>query len=257
VGRSTKDADEELACLVLRTVLGAPVERVDKSPLQGHHDLEIYYPDGRIGAGEVVSARDPQWTNLEAALSRRGYMQDAELARLWFVLVRPGRSVKRMQPHVPSLLRQLESQGIDKVFDSDHSDMRLTLKKLGIESCSSTQPTSMHRPGFYLMPNVLTAWVGNGDDVVQFCQSFLADDVGSAKTDKLRRAETADERHVVIILTADQLGPHAAVDTGELPSHPPDLPQGVGWLWVIASKSPPIRVVYWSPAGRWSESVVG
>jgi hypothetical protein len=162
-----------------------------------------------------------------------------------------------MQPYVPPLLRQLESQGIEKVADSDHGDVRLILKKLGIESCSSTQPTAKHPPGFYLMPNVLTAWVGSGDDVVQFCESFLTDDVGSSKADKLRRAETADERHVVIILTADQLGPHTAVDTGELPTHPPDLPQGVDWLWVIASKSPPVRAVYWSPAGQWSETLVG
>ncbi len=256
MGRSTKDTDEELACLVLRTVLATRVERVDRSPLQGHHDLEIYYPDGRIGAGEVVSARDPIWTKLEAALSRRGYTEHAELTRLWFVLVRPGRSLKRMQSYVPSLLRELESQGIDKVADSGNGDMQVALKRLGIESCSSTQPTTMHPAGFFLMPNILTAWVGNGDDVLQFCESFLADDLGGSKADKLRRAETADERHVVIILTAEQLGPHTAVDTGELPTHSPDLPQGVDWLWVIASKSPPIRAVYWSPAGRWSEAVV-
>jgi len=30
--------------------------------------------------------------------------------------------------------------------------MQVTLKRLGIESCSSTQPTAMHPPGFFLMP---------------------------------------------------------------------------------------------------------
>ena len=64
MGWSTKEADEELACLVLRTALRTPVERVDRSPLQGYHDLEIQYPDGRVGAGEVVSTRHPQWMKL-------------------------------------------------------------------------------------------------------------------------------------------------------------------------------------------------
>ncbi len=255
VGRSTKDADEELARLVLRTALDCRVERVDKRPLQGHHDLEIYYSDGRLGVGEVVSTRDPIWTELTDAVSGRSYSKRAELTYLWFVLIRPETSLKRIQSQVPSLLRQLENQGIDKVTRSGYGDIQAMLKKLGIDSCSSCQPTAKHPPGFYLMSNVLAAWVGNGDGVMQFCEGFLANDSGRSKVDKLRRAE-ADEKHVVIILTTDQLGPHTAVDTGELPTHPPDLPQGLDWLWVIASKSPPIRTIYWSPAGQWSEVVV-
>jgi hypothetical protein len=68
--------------------------------------------------------------------------------------------------------------------------MQVTLMKLGIESCSSTLPTDVHNPGFFMMPNVLTAWVGEGDDAVQFCESFLADDLGSSKVAKLRRGES-------------------------------------------------------------------
>lgn len=109
VGRSTKDADEELASLVLGTALDARVERVDKWPLQGHHDLEIYYSDGRLGVGEVVSTRDPIWTELTDAVSGRGYSKRAELTYLWFVLIRPGTSLKRIQSQVPSLLRRLEN----------------------------------------------------------------------------------------------------------------------------------------------------
>ncbi len=90
---------------------------------------------------------------------------------------------------------------------------------------------------------------------MQFCENFLISDSGRPKVDKVRRAE-ADERHVVILLTPDQLGPHTAIDTGELPTHSPDLPKGLDWLWVIASKPPPIRAIYWNPAGHWSEAVV-
>jgi hypothetical protein len=254
VGRSTKDADEELACLVLGAVLDTRVKRVDKSPLQGHHDLEIYYSDDRLGAGEVVSTRDPIWMKLVDAFSGRGYTKCAELTRLWFVVVKPKTSLKKMQSHVPSLLDRLESQRIDKVSSSGHGDIQDMLKRLGIDFCSSSQPTAKHPPGFYLMPNARAAWVGNGENVRQFCEDFLADKPGRSKVDKLRRAK-ADERHLVIILTMDQVGPHTAVDTGELPVNPPDLPQGIDWLWVIASKSTPIRTIYWNPVTQWSEVV--
>jgi len=217
MGQSTKNADEELACLVLGTVLNTRVERVDKSPLQGHHDLEIYYSDGRLGVGEVVSTRDPIWTELIDAVSSRGYAKRPELTRLWFVLVRPGTSLKRVQSHVPALLFQLESQGIDKVSHSGYGHIQTMLKKLGIDSCPSTRPTAKHPPGYYLMPRVLAAWAGDGDGVMQFCESFLASDPGRSKVDILLHPK-ADERHVVILLTTDQLGPHTAVDTGELPN---------------------------------------
>ena len=251
---STKDADEELACLVLGTVLGVPVERVDKEPLQGHHDLEIYYPDGRIDAGEVVSVRDPQWMRLIHSLSCRSYTECANLTRLWFVLVKPAASLKDLE--IPSLLRELEAEGIDRISDLGYASMQLMLRKLGIENCSSSAPTERHPPGFYVMPKVLTAFVGDGDGAVQFCERLLATDLGRSKVDKLRRAE-ATERHLVIILTPHQLGPHTAIHTGEMPTQPPDLPYGVDWLWLIAAEwSAGTRVIYLSPAGQWAETVV-
>ncbi len=252
---STKERDEALACLVLQTVLGVRVERVDQSPLQGHHDLEICYTDGRIDAAEVVSARDPQWMRLSQAIAHRSYMGHADLTRLWFVLVKPTASLKELR--VPALLRELESQGINQISDLGYGSVHLRLRNLGIESCFSTAPTEDHPVGFFMMPNVLTAWIGNGNDVVQFCNAFVADDLGSRKVAKLRRAEMVTERHLVNILTPDQLGPHTAVHTGEIPTQPPDLPHGVEWLWIIAGEwSAATRAIYWSPAGQWSEALV-
>ncbi len=252
--RSTKDADEDLACLVLSTVLDTHVKRVDESPLQGHHDLQIYYSDRRIGVGEVVSTRDPAWTKLIRAASGRGYTKCADLARLWFVVVKPGKSLKRMTPQIPLLLRQLEDQGIDRVSHSGCGDISAILKRLGIDFCTSSQSTPKHPPGFYIMPSAVAAWVGDGESVRQFCENSLADR-GRSKVRKVLQAK-ADERHLVIILTMDQVGPHTAIDTGELPVYPPNLPQGIDWLWAVASKSTPIRAIYWSPAGRWSDVVI-
>jgi len=255
VGQSTKEADEALACLVLGTVLRAPVELVDKEPLQGHHDLEIRYPHGRIDAGEVVSARDPQWQRLIHSIPRRSYTECADLTRLWFVLVKPTASLKDLD--IPSLLRELEDEGLDQVSDLGHASMEMMLRSLHIEFCSSTRPTPDHPPGFFLVPKILTAMFGDGDNAVQFVGGFTAGALCSSKAAKLRRAEAASERHLVIILTPEQLGPHTAIHTGEMPTQPPDLPQGVDWLWVIAAEwSAATRVIYWSPAGQWSETVV-
>jgi hypothetical protein len=34
---------------------------------------------------------------------------------------------------------------------------------------------------------------------------------------------------------------------------PPELPDGIDWLWIISSKAPPIRTVYWERLAGWSE----
>jgi len=154
-------------------------------------------------------------------------------------------------------LRELEDEGLDQVSDLGHASMEMMLRSLHIEFCSSTRPTPDHPPGFFLVPKILTAMFGDGDNAVQFVGGFTAGALCSSKAAKLRRAEAASERHLVIILTPEQLGPHTAIHTGEMPTQPPDLPQGVDWLWLIAAEwSAATRVIYWSPAGQWSETVV-
>lgn len=259
---STKDTDEELAGLVLESALRAPVARVDKRPLQGMHDLEVRYADGRLGAGEVVSARDETRTELETAAARRGFAKCNELTRLWMVIVKPEAILKNIHPHMPSLLSQLECLGIDRIRGFDHRyapdgfrSLAIDLDNLGIESCFSSRPTLKHPPGFYLWPGILAAWVRDGDSATEFCEQLLADSACEDVLDKLRRSN-ADERHAVIILTFAQVGPHTAIDTGVLPSRPPRLPDGIDWLWIIASKAPPVRAVYWKPEAGWSQVAV-
>ncbi len=68
---STKDADEDLASLVLRTVLGVAVAVHDDRSGHSKYDLQIRYPAGRIGAAEVVSTRDQNRTALVQAVAKR------------------------------------------------------------------------------------------------------------------------------------------------------------------------------------------
>ena len=126
---------------------------------------------------------------------------------------------------------------------------------LGIGSCWSAVPTPKHPPGFYGTPDAFGAWVGDAESVRKFCEEFLADEKQADVLAKLRQAE-ADERHAVIILTADEPGPLTAIDGGALPASAPDLPPEVDWLWVVASHSLPARAVFWRPGGPWSEVVI-
>lgn len=259
---STKDADEELACLILKTALRTSVRRVDKGPLQGMYDLEVRYPDGRLGAAEVVSARDETRTALEKAAVRLGYTMCNELTRHWMVVVKPDAILKNIHPRMPPLLSQLEDLGIEhmrainhKYVLSDIGGLATELDMLGVESCSSSQPTLKHPPGFYLWPGALAAWVGDGDSVTKFCEQFLTCNSCQDVIDKLRRSG-ADERHAIVVLTYPVVGPHTTIETGAFPVRPPELPDGIDWLWIIAAKAPPIRAVYWEPMVGWSEIVL-
>jgi hypothetical protein len=256
---STKDADEELARLVLESALHVPVKHVDKSPLQGMYDLKIRYEGERFGAGEVVSARDEVGTALETAAARLGYTKCNELTHRWTVVVKSGTILRNIHRGIPALLSELERLGIDYVrrFDrrfapSGFESIGTDLDEFGIELCSSGRPTSKHPPGFYLWPAALAAWVGDGDSAAEFCEQLLANEAYEDVLSKLRKSH-ADERHAVIVLTFGQVGPHTAIDTGALPSRPPALPDGIDWLWIIASKAPPTRAIYWNPVVGWSE----
>ena len=250
---STKDADEELALRVIRLALDVPVVVHDDRAGRSTYDLEIQYRDGRRGAAEVVSTRDRDRTALERAVGKRGYVQSEELTRLWMVNVVPGTVIRRIEPETFSLLVQLEKAGIDRLTRADRHPLTRTATGLGIVSCWSAMPTSKHPPGFYIWPDASAAWVGDGDGVRRFCEEFLADENQADVLAKLNQ-EALDERHAVVILSVDQLGHHTAIDTGALPTVPPLLPPEVDWLWVIASKSPPVCAVYWGPYGPWLRS---
>ncbi len=126
---------------------------------------------------------------------------------------------------------------------------------LGIGSCWSSAPTPKHPPGFSVTPDAFAAWVGDGDRVRKLCEEFLADELQADVLAKLRQAE-ADERHAVIILTADKLGPFTAIDGGAFPTSAPVLPPEVDWLWVVTSHSLPARAIFWRPGGPWSEVIM-
>jgi hypothetical protein len=254
-GWSTKDADEELGRRVIQLALRVPVIQHDDRGGTSEYDLKILYPGGRAGAAEVVSTRDQARMSLTTAAGKRGYTRCSELTRLWIVEAFLGTNIRENAKGIRALLIQLEQAGADRLTRADRHPLTTIMLDLGIGSCWSSAPTSKHPPGFYVTPDASAAWVGDGESARKFCEEFLADEKQADVLAKLRRAE-ADERHAVIILTADELGPFTAIDSGALPTSAPILPPEVDWLWTVALHSLPARAVFWRPDGPWSEVVM-
>jgi hypothetical protein len=154
-----------------------------------------------------------------------------------------------------ALLAQAEQAKADRLSGAARHPLTDTMLALGIGSCWSSVPTPKHPPGFYVTLEASAAWVGDGESVRKFCEQFLADADQADVLAKLRQAH-ADERHAVIILTADEPGPFTAVDGAAMPISAPVLPPEVDWLWIITSQSLPARSVFWRPGGPWSEIVL-
>jgi hypothetical protein len=172
---TTKDADEELALQVLRLALGVLVLVHDDRAGHSTYDLEIQCSDGRRGAAEVVSTRDPDRTALCMAAGKRGYVKSDRLTRLWMAHVLPGTVIRQIEDEMHSLLIKLERVGIDKLSRTDRHPLTATMTNLGIGSCWSAMPTAKHPSGFYIWPDVSASWVGDGDVVRRFCEEFLAE----------------------------------------------------------------------------------
>ena len=95
---STKDEDEELARLVLASVLGVPVTVHDTRSGLSTYDLEVTRPDGKHGAAEVVSTRTPELAAQLSAVRRADYTADGGLRHLWIARVPPGAVISRVRP---------------------------------------------------------------------------------------------------------------------------------------------------------------
>lgn len=249
----SKHGDEALARAVLRAALGARVEQHDDGTRSSMFDLLITYPDGRRAAAEVVSTRNPRSLGLAAAIHKHGYMTRLELTRTWIVWVTPQARIKDLARVAPAHLAQLERDGIDRLPRDWHPAWPAELRSLGAASCRSFPPTPGRPPGFYLIQYPTGVWSPSADVVAREADEFLA--VTHDVSAKLV-ASGRPERHAVVVVTVDQLGPSVAIKNGALPATPPRLPNGVDCLWMITLSMPPIRAVYWLGDGGWHDIVL-
>jgi len=248
----TKHGDELLARLMMRAVLGTQVIQHDDQSRLAMCDLMVNYPDGRRAAAEVVSTRDREAIGLWAATRKVGYVPRPELTKMWVILVAPGARLKALKRAAPDLLAQLERDSIEQLR-TFRDPWPPELRSLGVARCWSQSPPQPYPPGFYLNPLPTGASVPDGDDAVRACDEFLA--VTPDVPAKLL-ASGMTQRHAVVLVTVDWLGPFSSIMNGALPKIAPTLPNGVDCLWMVTFKSPPIRAIYWLGDGVWRDTVL-
>lgn len=250
---STKHGDELLARILLDTTLGAQVTHHDDGTARSMYDLEIRYHDGSRAAAEVVSTRDRVAVQQEIEASRRGFTAVPGLLLRWFVTMHPGARVRRVWSHIPAVLAGLERCGVYRLAHRSPALRQSGLADLGVTGCWSTRSTPERPPGFLLLPDSRCERGGEGDDIVRRCEQFLATvpDV----TSKLV-ASGLPERHVVVVVTVDWVGPFGGIQVGPLPTISPTLPEGIERLWLVTLRYPPIRALYWLGDGTWREATL-
>lgn len=248
--RATKHGDERLAQVLLESALDAHVTPHDDGSVPSMYDLEIRYRDGRLAAAEVVSTRDRRAIRLEAATSKNRYTSITGLLYTWFVMVAPSAQVRRVRQHLPAALAHLERHRVHRLSYRSFVLRQSGLADLGVTGCWSTAPTAQHPPGYYLLSDFKSEWGGEGDEIVRRCDEFLpaVPDVAS----KLVRSDLA-ERHAVVVVTVDWVGPFGGIQYGPVPTRSPILPKGIDRLWLVTLRCPPIRALYWLGDGIWRE----
>jgi hypothetical protein len=110
-----------------------------------------------------------------------------------------------------------------------------------VARCWAQSPTQRYPPGFYLNQLPSSVYAPDGDDAMRACDGFWA--VIPDVPGKLL-ASGMTERHAVVVVTVDWLGPFSSIVDGALPKIAPTLPDGVDCLWIVTLKSPPIRAIY-------------
>jgi hypothetical protein len=169
------------------------------------------------------------------------------------VCVIPQARIKDLARVAPAHLARLERDAIDRLPRDWYQAWPVELRSFGAASCRSFPPTPDRLPGLSLIQYPTGVWSPPADVVVREANEFLA---ATQDVPVKLLASELPERHAVVVVTIDQLGPFAAIKDGALPATPPTLPDEVDCLWMITLSTPPIRAVYWLGEGRWRDVVL-
>jgi hypothetical protein len=94
---------------------------------------------------------------------------------------------------------------------------------------TSFPPSPKHPPGFYLNPFPTSARSIPADDVVRACGELLA---ATADVPAKLLASGLAERHAIVVVSDDWLGPLVSIEDGAMPAVAPTLPAGVDCVWL-------------------------
>ena len=258
------DPHAEAARQCIEATLGVTAELWDAGGRQGACDVR-YVTGSRVVVVEVKRVVDSAFRAASAAADSAGYTRDGRLRSVWHVYVDHGHRMKPVRSRAGELLAPLDAMRWNGAGRRFHElriiapEIHRELDRLGVRHVFALEPTEKHPPGFYVMPNMLSYWVPDVDDLPAIASRVLADDLAEKLRDQLARAE-ADERHAFLFFGAFEnaaAGPlREPGDT--LPSAAPTLPAPIDGLW-ITSDERGARVIAWLPhrgwvnAARWQE----
>jgi hypothetical protein len=105
--------EEAAARAVVSAALGVPVCHHNDGSAPGMVDALIKYPDGRVGAMEVVGDHDADFLALWEVLGREGHQTDVPgLASGWSISISHRVRFRRLLADLPELLSTWETAGL-------------------------------------------------------------------------------------------------------------------------------------------------
>lgn len=248
-----KTQDDRVGQAVIGRALGVEVRVHDDGSQDGMYDLQFTYSDGRTAAVEVVSNRQEALRSTWNQSRRVGYQPVPELSRVWTVSVHHGTSPMRLKTRLSKLLRDLEDRGLEEVDELDLYDIYDDPEKdwPEVSSARSHIPTETRGPGFSIIMTAWAGWLGDGNDALSYVEGELSE----RWTDVARKLIGADqdEKHALVLLVDDVVGPMWAIEEGKTPTRPPDLPDGLDGLWIVARGQFPLRGIYFLPGQEWQD----
>lgn len=251
---SSKKQDDCVAQTIIGRALNVKVRVHDDNSEDNMFDLEFAYP--QAVAAEVVSNRQKDLQMTGSQIRKAGYKACDQLSRVWTVTINHGHSPLKLARRIVPLLEQIESHGMEDADNIDLYDLYEDAdeKWPEIASIRSRPPSARFTAGYEITMSGWSGWVGSGDDVLTYVEDQI--DTQWADVVSKLRDTGKEETHAVVLLTYDVPGPITAIEDGKTPVRPPQLPDNIHGLWIVARGVFPLRGVYFLPGQGWQEVTI-
>jgi hypothetical protein len=250
------DRQEQAACLIAESALGAVAHAWDVGKRQRAVDAMLTLPDGRIAAFEVTNLAPEGALETASWLDRDNYKWPLPGKWWWTIEVGAPKDMRRLKKVYEKIVLLCEAQNVayperigwDPSADPD-------LQWLVQSSCNMIgHPELGPEKGAHVVP---LSDGGSMDDTLAgfsdaLTEAFEADKKNIEKHFRKLENAQADERHFFIMLHTRVL-PFRIFSVllfdDPLPQEAPDLPAHISHLWLAPNFSK--RVLLWSRPGGW------
>jgi hypothetical protein len=255
---------ERLAVATVRAWVGDGGTVDDTSGGQGP-DFRITYCDGRIGLGEVGWHVDRDVQEMWANTFRHPEHQVIGLRSglgQWSLQLARGANIGRLYKGLPALIEGMADSGSTRLEihgawpTSDIADRARELSIDFLARATGNEPSA----AIFFMPSQPGISVPDDPNVIpEWAEAVLLSDAAYADTTKkLLAVPDVDERHVFLMtgsLTDRGVEERLRRIESALPTRPPELPDGITHLWLVAQFGDGPAAL-WSKETGWTTVVV-